>query len=146
LRRYSLVGLTKNAKGGRCPDIQGSYLVIQYLPTAALVKHIVPDGTPADRTTLADETDLGELLPTVGADLDQNLTSQIRGALTARGVSKRDADAVMADRRELLIHACQKLWGREDLTARKLTARYSMGHRVVPPRLGVRRGDVRKDG
>jgi hypothetical protein len=126
MKRFSIVGLTTNIKGGKRPDIEGSYVVIHYLPDRALIKQIVPDGTPADRTTLADVTDLGKLLPTVGGELDQTLATQLRARLTTDGFSKKDIDTVLADRRQLLVMVCQRLWNRPDLTIERLLEEYDM--------------------
>jgi hypothetical protein len=128
MKRFSIVGLTTNIKGGRCPDMSGSYVVIQYLSNrAALVKHLVPDGTPADSTTLADETADGKgILPAVGTAVDLALASQMRSALTTDGIAGKDIDTVLADRGQLLLLACQRLWNRPDLTIERLLKAYDM--------------------
>jgi hypothetical protein len=126
VRRFSLVPITTNSRGGPGPDMDGSYVVVHYLQNAVVIKHIVPDGTPADRMTLADVTDAGELLPTVGGELDQTLATQLGTRLTADGLARKDIDAVLADRRQLLVLACQRLWNRPDLTIERLLKEYDM--------------------
>jgi hypothetical protein len=127
VKRFSLVKTTTNSRGGLRPELEGSYVVIQYLPNAALVKHLLPDGTPADSTTLADETADGKgILPAVGTAVDLALASQMRSALTADGIARKDIDTVLADRRQLLVLACQRLWNRPDLTIERLLNEYDM--------------------
>lgn len=140
MKRFSLVKTATNSRGGLRPDLDGSYVVIQYLPNAALVKHLVPDGTPADSTTLADETADGKgILPAVGTAVDLALASQMRSALTTDGIAGKGIDTVLADRGQLLLLACQRLWGRTDMTARKLLR----GHDLRCNAEEVRRGDLR---
>jgi hypothetical protein len=97
----------------RRPNVAGDYVMVGERGNRALVKTVVPDGTPPTATTIADLTDGGL---DVNADaLTAGQRNTIKTFLTNQGIdaAQFDADGV-TDRRALLRFLARRWLGRED--------------------------------
>jgi hypothetical protein len=93
--------------------VAGDYVMVGERGNRALVKTVVPDGTPPTATTIADLTDGGL---DVNADaLTAGQRNTIKTFLTNQGIdaAQFDADGV-TDRRALLRFLARRWLGRED--------------------------------